>query len=199
MNLIYIYINYIYVYIQYIYVLVICLFGVNYICFCMLLYLLLQSTQFERQFARLFEVSEGIVSISVCTSYFVHLYISFSLTFHLHREIWLLHLSYSQDKSSASCNYCNHSLTPNNALWDYVTRFVLSVSLSFRLHISKVCVSQQWCYFTSAIVISVTHLETKVETLNLVESFTLNTQRNLKLLLLAGASKTGGEEGGWQN
>ena len=138
------------IYIYKLYVLVICLFGVNYICFCMLLYLLLQSTQFERQFARLYEVSEGIVSISVCTSYFVHLCISFSLTFHLHREICLWHLSYSQDKSSASCDYCNHSLTPNNAYE------IMLLVLCCQFHclsvciFQKVCVSHQWCYFTSA-------------------------------------------------
>ena len=53
--------------------------------------------------------------------------------------------------------------------------FIVFPSVAFKryaFHISDV-ISPRPIF--SAIVISVTHLETKLETLNLVESFTLNT------------------------
>ena len=86
----------------------ICTFAVNHKAFCVYFFLHLSTTLFVSHLVPTHEIHEEIyLCPTACTSSFVHLCASFSLTFHLIWEIWLHWYIYSQNKP---CIFYNHIL-----------------------------------------------------------------------------------------
>lgn len=85
------------------------------------------------------KVDKGIVCVSPCISFFVHMSASFSMTIHLHWETYRWHQIYSQVKTPAFCDWYNYNLS-QTCRWfcPYVWKIYIQIIMVHHL------ASSQW-------------------------------------------------------